>query len=105
MSQYQQDPKALAIVMQRASTDRRFRDRLLTEPRDAIRDVFGIVIPESIRIQFIEKSRDIDALVVLPDFVTAADGELTDGDLRTVSGGMEADYSWSEETPPGFEVE
>jgi hypothetical protein len=105
MSQYQQDPKALAIVMQRASTDRRFRERLLTEPRDAIRDVFGIVIPASFCIRFIEKTRDIDALVVLPDFVTAADGELSEVDLTTVSGGMEVDYSWSEETPPGFEVE
>lgn len=98
MSQYQQDPKAIALVIQRASTDRRFREQLLVEPRGAIKAAFGIVIPEFVKIKFIEKDRGIDALVVLPDFVSA-DGELSDDDLTSVAGGMESDFSWSEDPP------
>jgi hypothetical protein len=99
MSQHQQDPKAIARVMQRASVDRTFRERLLREPQQAIRAAFGVVIPDFVRLKFIEKGHDVDALVVLPDFVGAT-GELSEDDLSTVAGGVESDFSWSEELPP-----
>jgi hypothetical protein len=43
-------------------------------------------MPEDFRIQFIEKTAGLDALVVLPD-PTSGDGDLSDRDLDTVHGG------------------
>lgn len=77
---------ALETILERATVDRAFRQGLLTDPRHAIHDAFGVKIPHNFRVKFIEKGRDVDALVVLPDF-QAANGELCDEDLDNVAGG------------------
>lgn len=55
-------------VMRRATVDLQFRRRLLSEPNDALADVFGRPVPGHIKIQCIEKDPDVDALIVLPQF-------------------------------------
>jgi hypothetical protein len=78
---------ALDAVLARACNDPAFRHALLTEPRTAIHQAFGIRIPSEFRIQFVEKSADLDALIVLPDLCDPS-GELSERDLEAVAGGQ-----------------
>jgi hypothetical protein len=87
--------RILNAVLARAATDQAFRQRLISEPRTALRDTFGLDLPESYRLKFVERDADLDALVVLPDFKgTAQDDELQEDELQAVGGGLEAG-SWS----------
>lgn len=76
----------LAEVTLRAALDPEFRRRLLETPREAIRDTLGIELPPRLRVHFIEKGRDVDLLVVLPDPVEHPDA-LTGEELDVVLGG------------------
>ena len=78
--------RLLDEIMRRASEDTSFRTFLLSEPKEAIYQTFGVRVPLNFRVQFIEKGADIDALVVLPDMARTND-ELTDDDLDAVAGG------------------
>jgi hypothetical protein len=80
--------QVLDAILQRSATDQGFRRRLLTDPRAAIEQAFGVVIPRTFNIRFVEKDPGVDALVVLPDAIGAG-GELSDSDLDSVSGGVE----------------
>ncbi|HEY5060498.1 MAG TPA: hypothetical protein VII52_03130 [Gemmatimonadaceae bacterium] len=81
--------QALDAVVARAETDPAFRARLLVDPHGAIRDAFGMRVPDDFRIRFVERDPGVDALVVLPDLrhPQAAAGELSDRDLEQVTGG------------------
>lgn len=80
------EQRALEAVLQRASVDLDFRQQLLARPRQAIQDAYGVCIPSTFRVKFIERDRDTDALIVLPDFQRNGD-ELSDEDLEGVAGG------------------
>ena len=71
-------------------SDLDFRKALLVDPRKAILDGLGVHIPASFRVKFIERDKEIDALIVLPD-LQRQDGELDDGDLEAVAGGGAGD--------------
>lgn len=88
MSSDGKDRQALERILSRAATDLEFRRGLLTDPKAAICDAFGITIPSTFRIKFIERGPDIDALVVLPDLKTD-DRALSDSELEQVSGGVD----------------
>ena len=88
MSTAQQE--ALEQILTRAAVDLDFRKALLVDPRKAILDGFGVRIPATFRLKFIERAKDVDALIVLPDF-QRQDGELEDDDLEMVAGGTESD--------------
>ncbi len=88
MSMSDKQQQALEAVLQRSSVDAEFRSRLLTDPRRAIQQAFGVVIPANFNIKFIEKEASVDALVVLPDYADPT-GELNDDDLEAVAGGVE----------------
>ena len=83
----------LREVVDRASTDREFRARLLSDPASAIRHAFGVILPHNYRIRFIERPRELDALIVLPQM---GHGELDEDDLEQVAGGGDTDTcgSW-----------
>jgi hypothetical protein len=83
-SPYQQ--QMLDAILQRSAIDLAFRRELLTNPRGAIEQAFGVVIPRTFNIRFIERDPGVDALVVLPD-ARGGGGELSDADLEVVSGG------------------
>lgn len=82
--------EALEQILTRAAVDLDFRKALLHEPRKAILDALGIRIPASFRVKFIERGKDVDALIVLPD-LQRQDGELDDCDLEAVAGGGDGD--------------
>ena len=96
MSMSSKEQQALEAVLDRSAVDAEFRKQLLAEPRRAILESFGITIPASFNVKFVEKDRGVDALIVLPDFQPPG-GELTDNDLEAVSGGHDHghdDPSW-----------
>jgi len=70
----------------RAATDQVFRKRLLTQPEQAIYDAFGVRLPSSHRLRFIEKPADVDTLIVLPDLENGQ-VELDDDQLDAAAGG------------------
>ena len=80
------EQQALEAVLERATVDREFRRELLVDPRRAIFERFGVSIPATFNVRFVEKDEGTDALIVLPDF-RRPDGELSEGDLDAVSGG------------------
>ena len=82
--------EALEQILTRAAVDLDFRKALLVHPRKAILDGLGVRIPAKFRVKFIEREKDVDALIVLPDLVRQ-DCELDDGELDGVSGGADAD--------------
>lgn len=82
--------EALEQILTRAAVDLDFRKALLVHPRKAILDGLGIRIPARFRVKFIERDKDVDALIVLPD-LQRLDCELEDGELDAVSGGADPD--------------
>ena len=78
----------LAAVVTRAALDRQFRGRLLADPHRAVRESFGVELPRGLRLRFIEKDRDVDMMVVLPDLVESMD-QLENQELDAVLGGGE----------------
>lgn len=91
--------QALEAVLERSAVDIKFRKQLLSDPRKAIQDAFGVIIPANFKVKFIEKDPGIDALVVLPNF-QSQDGELNDSDLEAVAGGVEPpNPTWADGIP------
>lgn len=87
--------EALEQILTRAAADLDFRKALLADPRKTILDTLGLRIPANFRVKFIEREKDVDALIVLPD-LQRQDGELDDDDLDAVAGGTTTDIgpSW-----------
>jgi hypothetical protein len=79
--------RALEAVLQRATIDTDFRQQLLTTPHRAIREVFGVTVPNSFRLKFIERDENVDALIVLPDLDEPSCGPANEYDLDHVTGG------------------
>ena len=73
-------------VLARAATDGRFRKGLLKEPRKTLQTMSDYGLPETLRVKFIEKGTDCDALFVLPD--PAPVDELSPEELEAVAGGV-----------------
>ena len=80
--------EALEQILTRAAVDLDFRKALLVDPRKAILDGLGVRIPASFRVKFIEREKNVDALIVLPD-LQRLDDELDDCDLEAVAGGSD----------------
>ena len=90
------DQQVLENVLARAAEDLEFRQRLLTEPRRAIEDAFGVAIPADFRLKFVERDADVDALIVLPDLRRASDDDvLSEDELEQVAGGVNTHLTWS----------
>ncbi len=48
-----------------ATHDRDFRRMLLDDPEAAVQATFGIALPSGVRLQFMERPSDADAVIVL----------------------------------------
>ena len=68
-------------VLARSAVDSEFRAGLLTDPRATLEKAAGRQMPENLRVKFVEKDSDCDAMFVLPDPV--ATDELTPEQLRS----------------------
>ena len=79
----------LDAVLSLASTDWNFRQQLMADPQMALKQAFGVDIPDSYKVRFIERDVGLDALVVLPEFNSATgEREVSDGELEVVNGGV-----------------
>lgn len=87
------EQKILQDVSTRAAVDKEFRAKVLAEPHEALAEVAGMNVPSTFRIKFIEKTSDVDALIVLPDFVDNA-SELSPEELEAVAGGVAENDCW-----------
>jgi hypothetical protein len=74
-------------ISTRAAVDKAFRSKLLSDPGAAVAEVLGHEPPAGLRIKFVEKDPDLDALIVLPD-LASADSELSTAELEAVAGGL-----------------
>ena len=81
------DQTKVQEVLARSAVDGDFRAGLLTDPRNTLEQAAGRQIPENLRIKFIEKDADCDAMFVLPDPVST--DELTPDQLEAVAGGFD----------------
>lgn len=79
------DQTRVQEVLARSAVDGEFRAGLLTDPRNALEKATGKQLPENLRVKFIEKDTDCDAMFVLPDPVSP--DELTPEQLESVAGG------------------
>ena len=78
--------KLLEAILHRATLDREFRTKLLIAPGPAIREAFGVDLPEGTRFKFVERDTDADYTHVLPDLHDDEE-ELSDDDLDAAAGG------------------
>ncbi len=69
-------------ILGKASEDAGFRARLLDDPKGAIGQELGVAIPASLSIEVHEESATTAHLVLPPG------SKLSEGDLRTVAGGI-----------------
>jgi hypothetical protein len=72
-------------LVARAERDDEFRSLLLSDPKAAIRDEFGIETPDGLQLRVIEAQPD-EAFIVVPP--RAAAGQLSEEDLAGVAGGF-----------------
>jgi hypothetical protein len=79
-------PARLDEIVRRAATDPTFRSQLLDDPTPALAQALGGPIPPNVRLKFIEKPSEYDALIVLPDVVSSR-ADLSDAELEAVAGG------------------
>src|SRR4051794_17563624 len=80
------DSKLLREVLGRSAVDPQFRSQLINNPHAAVKSATGVALPADLKLKFIEQPKEIDALVVLPNYIEA-DGELTGEELEAVAGG------------------
>jgi hypothetical protein len=81
------DSKLLREVLRRSTVDAEFRSQLIENPHAAVKTATGVVLPTDLKLRFVEQPKDVDAYIVMPDFVDA-DSELTFEELEVVSGGV-----------------
>ncbi len=70
-------------IVGKAIEDADFRARLLSDPKGAIGQEFGVTIPASISVEVHEESADVAHLVLPPT------SRLNEGDLQAVAGGTD----------------
>jgi hypothetical protein len=86
------DDKLLKEVLARAAVDSSFRTQLIANPHSAVQAATGVTLPHDLKLRFIEQPKEVDALIVLPNFVTS-DSELTSDELEAVAGGVVEEMS------------
>lgn len=74
----------ISACKRKAAADVQFRQKLLENPGEAIRELSGKEIPAGFRIKVLESDPEYDATFVLPPPVS---GNLSDKDLDNVTGG------------------
>src|SRR4051812_16707718 len=72
-------------VIQRAEQDPAFRSALLTDPKQALAQAFGVSIPDGITIRVVEDTDDT-VYLVLPR-PPAVSGRISDQELSQIAGG------------------
>ena len=75
-------------VLRRSAIDPGYRERLLADPRAAIREETGIELPAGYNVRFAEKPEGVHDLIVLPNPIPEA-AEVSEEQLEAVAGGCD----------------
>lgn len=73
-----------ASIIQKAWEDPQFKAKLLADPKSALKDAFGLDVPEGIEVNAVEETASRYYLVIPPD---PADGKSDDANAT--------EYVWS----------
>jgi Nitrile hydratase, alpha chain len=65
-----------AQIIARSWSDEAFRERLQADPRAAVAEVTGVVVPESIQVEVLEETREKAYLVIPLNRVEISDEQL-----------------------------
>lgn len=84
-------------IIEKAMKDAGFRQQLLENTRETLEKEFGIRIPDSVKINVLEESPEQFYLVLPGEIEDSAFGELSEEELKTVSGGGKKLYSTAPE--------
>jgi len=77
--------KVVKTVSDRSLNDVQFRNELVSHPHRAIQEATGAIVPDSVRLQFVDQSA-AHLTIVLPPMAVSED-ELSEQQLETVAGG------------------
>lgn len=79
-----------AVVIERATKDPAFKAELMSNPRATIEKLFSVELPAEVQIE-VKQTPTNTVILNLPwEIQLGADGELSDQDLESVSGGSKA---------------
>jgi hypothetical protein len=81
-------------IIDRASTDPDFRNRLLANPSAAASEQLEVPIPPNVTIRVVEEQPG-EVVLVLPSVAPHSGARLSDEDLEKVAGGLETWYVYS----------
>jgi hypothetical protein len=86
-------------IVQRSLQDEDFRQRLLDDPKGTLEQELWSGLPEGFEVRVVEESADTIYLV-LPSASALGDqgGELSDGELEAVAGGLGDRYTDNDDT-------
>ena len=77
-------------IVQRSIEDDAFRQRLIEDPKAAVKQELGSRLPEGVRVVTVEESADTIYLVLPSTSMAGAEGgELSDRELQSVAGGWD----------------
>lgn len=79
----QEANEAAKEIFQKASIDKEFRQLVLDNPNEAVKQATGKEVPAEFQIKILESDPDYDVTLLLPDFRD----DLSDEDLENVAGG------------------
>ena len=78
-------------IVQRSIEDDAFRQRLIEDPKGGVEEELGARLPEEVRVVTVEETADTIYLVLPSTSMAGAEGgELSDQQLESVAGGIEA---------------
>lgn len=81
------------LLIERAMKDADFRARLISDPGDVLEDELGFRIPGHIRLVVVEEDPNTYYLVLPVSQAGDAESELTEADLKLVTGGNDPQYT------------
>lgn len=83
------------MIREKALTDENFRRQLIADPKAAILDLTGIMLPKSMNISVLQEEEHLYYLVLPPSQGHETNQELTEAELQAVAAGVDWIDIWN----------